>query len=208
MVVVTLPVQADSWELPKEVTYWSPAHSARLTVTPGTWEERRHPASGRLDVRRPDGTWRQVWRRPLLNDVAPVEVVVADDGRHVVTLDEWFRLGFGPNVVVLYGHDGNPTRALSLDDFLPANYIAALPHSISSIHWRAAVSLSPDGRSVRIPVAVPVGPCGYPGGASFVDFTLQFESGALVPPASVQWASALSAAARSPAGASAAGCGE
>ena len=119
---------------------------------------------------------RQVWRRPLLNEAAPVEVVVADDGRHVVTLDEWFRLGFGPHVVVLYGHDGTPTRALSLDEFLPANYIAALPHSISSIHWRAAVRSSPDGRSARIPVAVPVGPCGYPGGVGFVDFTLQFDS--------------------------------
>jgi hypothetical protein len=88
LVVLALSARATSWSMPEQRTYWSPAHSARLTVTPGAWETRAQPASGRLEVRRADGTWEAIWSKALLNEVAPVEVLVTDDGRNVVTFDD------------------------------------------------------------------------------------------------------------------------
>jgi hypothetical protein len=98
--------------------------------------------------------------------------------------------------MVLYGPQGSVIRSFALEEFLPEHYVRVLP--VSAPHWWGTARLSSDGRSVVIPVFVPVGPCGHGGAAGFVDFTLRFGDGALVPPPAAEWAAALAAAARYP----------
>ena len=71
----------------------------------------------------------------LLNDIAPVNVLVADNGEYVVTLDNWHLKGYGPTTVTIYRADGTLVRYLGLDELLSPADIAGLPRSVSSIHW-------------------------------------------------------------------------
>lgn len=82
------------------------------------------------------GKWVLLWSRPLVNEVAPVTALVADEGKHVVTFDNWHSTGFGEHVVVIYGPDGALVRSLRLDQIVPAFFIDGLPRSVSSIQWR------------------------------------------------------------------------
>lgn len=70
---------------------------------------------GREDARRDRG--RSRWSRVLVNDVAPVEAAIRDDGRFVVTLGE--HPGTGPrNALVIYGRRGELLRHFLLTDML------------------------------------------------------------------------------------------
>jgi hypothetical protein len=165
---------ADSWMLPTTATYTSCAGHARITVTPRDlqsqldyFEEKVKDAdsagqkkggapvaSARLE-RLVDKRWQAVWERQIANDVAPVSALVRDDGKYAVTFDDWHGTGYGPNAVVIYGAEGKLVRALALSDVVPADYIKALPHSVSSIQWRGDPRFSSDGQRVIIPVAIP-----------------------------------------------------
>jgi hypothetical protein len=174
LLLVAVPAVADSWMPARIETSVSPDGMWRLTVHPrelssnldyfeDLTQERPQPG-GRPDStqthalghmeHQTNGQWRTVWRKPLENDVAPVNVVVADDG-HVVTFDNWHSTGYGPHVVVIYDPSGNRVRALSLLDFLPEHYIEVLPHSVSSIRWRGTPRISEDGSQAIVPVIVP-----------------------------------------------------
>lgn len=61
----------------------------------------------------------RVWERSLVNDVAPVQAFVRDDGRCVVTLDEHGR-GGARHAVVVYGPRGELRRHFLLSDLLSA----------------------------------------------------------------------------------------
>lgn len=42
-------------------------------------------ARGILERKDDSGRWTEVWDKPLTNEVAPVSVLIANDGRYVVT---------------------------------------------------------------------------------------------------------------------------
>ncbi|KTE85884.1 hypothetical protein ATE72_01205 [Sphingopyxis sp. HXXIV] len=144
------PARADSWMSPQIATYVSASGQYRLTVVPReigsqlayfeakvrgeTLPEPEGPL-GRFE-RLEGGQWVSVWSRALLNEVAPVDALVSDDGQRVVTFDNWHSVGHGDHVVVLYGADGGLIRSLRLDQIVPAYFIDGLPASTSSIHWR------------------------------------------------------------------------
>jgi hypothetical protein len=71
----------------------------------------------------------------LLNEVAPVKVLVAADGQHFVTFDNWHRVGYGEDTVVIYKSDGTVVKTYSLEKLLTAEKVENLPHSVSSIWW-------------------------------------------------------------------------
>lgn len=172
--VAPSPSCADSWMLPTPTTYTSCASHARITVNPrdlksqlGYFEDKVKKvdpagqkkggspvASARLE-RLVDGRWQVIWEHRIANDVAPVSALVRDDGEYAVTFDDWFGTGYGPNAVVIYGAGGKQVRALALSDVVPADYIKALPHSVSSIQWRGDPRFSSDGQKVIIPVVIP-----------------------------------------------------
>jgi len=64
-----------------------------------------------------DPRGRKVWQRSLVNESAPARVNVRNDGRFVVTLDE-YRRGGARNAVVIYGADGQLLRHFLLTDLL------------------------------------------------------------------------------------------
>ena len=174
LLLTPAPSNADSWALPTTATYASSSGHARVTVTPRSLESQlryfedkigkvdpagqKRGAAGvakaRLE-RLMDKRWQVVWERQIANDVAPVSAIVLDNGEYAVTFDDWHGLGYGPNVVVIYGTGGKLLRAFALSDIVPVDYIEALPHSVSSIQWRGDARFSTDGRRVLIPVVIP-----------------------------------------------------
>lgn len=155
------PARADLFEPPSVKTYLSGNARYRLTVTPGADPTPRgrkevapeEAAQARME-RREGAGWVQVWRGPLRNPVAPPWVLVSDDGR-AATFNDWYGAGHGPRVVVLYDRAGRLVRSLGLEQLLPADYVRALPRSISSIDWGREHRFSADGRRLLLRVAIP-----------------------------------------------------
>jgi hypothetical protein len=124
---------ADSWLAPYEQDYYSANKAYYLHVVPG---DGATPARGTLfEAASREGDDRRVWSRELLNPSAPHQVLVADSGEYVVTFDEWGRVGYGPNVVVIYGPEGDVVKNFALEDLLTEEEITRVPHTVSSRWW-------------------------------------------------------------------------
>lgn len=204
---------ADSWAPATKIVVESPDRRHRLTMTPrelssnlayfedavaqkpkpGQRPGRDASARGRLEGRTADGRWGTIWDKPLANDVAPVDVVVAPSGRVVATLDNWHFVGRGENVLVFYGSDGTLIRSLKLSDLLPDFYIKALPSSVSSTRWRSDVRFGADGRLI-IPILQPSDD--RSDHSKTVDMMVDPANGGLVPVDPAKWSVALDAARR------------
>jgi hypothetical protein len=156
-----LEARADTWAPPEVRTIQSAHWSARATITPAiTFEVRHRPrrdsASVRVERHMGHGQWREVWAGPLLNSTAPVDALVSDDGATLVTFDNHHSMGSGDDVVVIYDATGRVVRKRSLEQLLPAAWIEAIPHSVSSIWWRGDKSaIVEDGRTLLIDVVAP-----------------------------------------------------
>ena len=146
---------ADSWSLPRRETYLSADATWRLVVTPKQLQGQREYFRDKVE-RVPDAgaapgvqgnearadlfhkaigtTWKHVARWSLVNEVSPVDALVANDGT-VVTFDNWHLMGYGDDVVVIYGPDGKLRRKLGLSDLLFEEDIGELNRSTSSIWW-------------------------------------------------------------------------
>jgi len=214
LLLAAIPALADSWSLPRRETYWSADRQVRLTVTPRGissplryFEDQaaRRPSPGQqpgaaasargLLERRTNGRWERVWERPLLNEVAPVTALVAPGGRYAVTFDNWHSAGYGDTVVVIYDSAGEPVRALGLTDFLPADYVEALPHTVSSIWWGGDHRFSADGDRLVLSVVIPSGESGL-SGAGRVELQIDLATGQPIAPTGRAWTDALAAAVR------------
>jgi hypothetical protein len=204
---------ADSWAPPETETTLSANGQYRFTVEPvaiesqmayfeeeaaaakaGKTVERPAPL-GLLEKRNAAGKWEPVWAIPLLNPMAPVSVLVSDDGRHVVTFDNWHSMGHGEHVVVIYGAEGKLVRSMALTDIVPADFIDALPHSVSSIQWRNREALTNAGTSVTVEMPIP-GEDAYAEDAETIAFTITLADGTVIPPDSEDWGAAKCAAGR------------
>lgn len=202
---------ADSWSLPSKTAYRSADGSARLTVTPRRLQnqlayfqdkmEGREPAGApagtretramaALERRHGSGRWEKVWTGPLDNEVAPVDVVVADGGRAFATFDNWHEMGYGPNVVVVYGGDGKIVRRFGLTDLFPEWFVATFPRSVSSIHWRGKPRISGNDGLLIVPVVLP-GLEEPRAARRNLDLAIRLSDGAPVGLESPQWKAAL-----------------
>ena len=166
-------------------------HPGRATATGP--RARTGRAGGRLERRAEGGRWITLWDKPLVNDVAPVEVIIDPSGRTVATLDNWHFMGHGAHVVVLYGSDGALLRSLKLSDVLPEYYIKSLPHSVSSIQWRKDARFAADGKLI-IPIVLPTDDRSDT--SPTVELTIDPMSGTIIPVSPSQWTAALEAARR------------
>lgn len=206
---------ADSWSLPKKTSYRSADKSARLTVRPRDLKSQlayfqdkvdgREPAgaaagsrsasaTATLERRSASGGWRKVWTGPLDNEVAPVEVVVANGGRAFATFDNWHSMGHGPNVLVIYDGQGKLVRRFALADLLPDWFIAVLPASISSMRWRGEPRMSDDGHLI-VPVLQPSLDHRDYDAERRIDLAIRLSDGAPVGLERPEWKAALAAAA-------------
>ncbi len=125
---------ADTWALPRVSTNRSDNGVYELVVTPSGMLSRNASSSVPSAAlrRKQDGTWTNLWRRKLVNDVAPVSAMVPDSGRYVVTYDEWHYVGKKP--VVIYGENGGLIAELTLSDLKLENH-PNISRSISSYWW-------------------------------------------------------------------------
>lgn len=210
------PAYADKWRAPTTQQYRSANGAWRLTVEPHLSSDQtsylRDQPEGRARPGGGEGNTQTAaigamarcaqdvctpsWQRNLLNGVAPVSVVVTDDG-HVMTLDNWTSMGFGPHVVVLYDPTGSPVAKYALTDFLPKEYVKALPRSVSSLHWRGSPRIDEDGVRIVVPVVVPSEAAEEEDDARtrYVDVAFDPRDGAVALPTPDVWTSALRQAA-------------
>lgn len=127
---------ADSWLAPTEQNYYSADEAYYLHVVPG--DGAKHAAATLYEVvvdAAAGGDALLKWSRDLANPYAPAQVLVSNGGEYVVTSDEWGGVGYGPNVVVIYGPGGVVVKKFALEDLLTEDEIALVPHSISSRWW-------------------------------------------------------------------------
>jgi len=207
---------ADSWAPPAKESYTSADKQARLTVTPRDLEsalayfddkvEGREPAgapagakaaraTALLELRTSAGRWERAWAGPLSNEVAPIEAVVANKGLGFVTFDNWHSMGFGPNAIAIHGRGGTLVRQLGLTDLFPDWFVAALPRSVSSIHWRGEPRISADGTELIVPVVQPSNDELSYNDRRTVDLAIRMADGAPVGLERPEWIKALTMAA-------------
>ncbi len=79
-----------------------------------------------------------IWKRPLLNEVCPVYAIVSNDGSSIVTFDNWYSIGYGVNVFVVYNEKGNAEKTYKLEEISPFP-LNDYSMSISSLYWRKDV---------------------------------------------------------------------
>jgi len=191
-------------------------HSARLTVVPRDLgsplayfqdkvigrEPAGAPASSKmttaiatLETRDASGRWVMSWTKPLVNEVAPVDVLVANGGSGFVTFDNWHSMGHGPNAIVTYDRQGNVVRALALDGLFPAWFVAAQTHSVSSIWWRGKPRISGDGTTAIVPIRLPSTGESLATDGPTLDLLIRLSDGQPVGLANQSWRAALAQAA-------------
>jgi len=216
MLQIAAPARADSWRAPTTLQYRSADGTWRLTVEPRALSDQRTFFRDQLDGKdRPGGVvgdtrtaaigtmehcirdaCKRAWQRNLLNGVAPVNAIVTDSG-HVMTFDNWHSMGFGPHAVVLYDPAGSLVANYALTDFLPKEYVMALPRSVSSLHWRSSPRVHEDGVRIVVPVVVPSEAAEEEDDAHtrYVSVIFDPRDGAVALPAADVWAPALQQAA-------------
>ena len=166
---------ADTWALPKKETVCSQNKKFCFKVIPkklkGQLEYfedkvagkenagaddrvRKNLARGIFYRRDDNGILRKRWEINLVNEVAPVSILVSDAGDHVVTFDNWHSVGYGDDVVVIYeGFTGRLIKKLGLTDFLTEKDVSQLSHSASSIWWGGGHFFDRERREVVLQIA-------------------------------------------------------
>jgi len=76
-----------------------------------------------------------IWKRPLLNEVCPVYAIIANNGSSIATFDNWYSIGYGVNVFVVYDEKGNAIKTYKLEEISPFP-LNDYSMSISSLYWR------------------------------------------------------------------------
>ena len=128
-----LVAHADQWEIPSPRTYGSWHGGYRLTVFPG---DRMTSKRCEATLEKLDGEkYVEVWRKPLVNAIAPVSALISEKDAIFVTFDNWGSTGHGDDVMVIYDGSGTVKRKFSLNDIVPEAEQSKLRRSVSSIHW-------------------------------------------------------------------------
>jgi hypothetical protein len=104
-------------------------------------QKRGQLPEGTLIAIRDDFGEQRIWRARLIN--VPARVIVTDDGRTVVTIDN-AGCGFGrEHSVVVYGERGRMIADLRLEDILDPDEIQRqIPHSMAGRLWTEKASFS------------------------------------------------------------------
>lgn len=154
VLICGVSVLGDSWALPEPKKYYSESKRYYIEVVPRKLEgqlkyfedkvAKKEPAGsqqggkdnycrGIFYKQKERGGYEKVWEGRLSNDVAPVQALVSDGGEYVVTFDNWHSVGYGDDVVVIYGKGGRMVRKMGLSDIISKDI--SLPRSVSSIWW-------------------------------------------------------------------------
>ncbi len=155
--IFPIVTHADTWAMPKERSVCSVNNKYCLKVIPKKLTNQLDYFGDKVDekenagadkgaknnkcrgifyVRDANGILRKRWEIDLLNEVAPVDVLVSDQGDYVITFDNWHSVGYGDDVVAIYSAtSGKLIKNFGLSEFLTEHDIHSLPRSTSSIWW-------------------------------------------------------------------------
>lgn len=159
---------ADSWETPKIEKYFSKDSTFMVKVYPtyipkNYWKWNLAKPNSMKHVSAKDTTiihcyailykvtnkdTVEVWNKQLINRIMPQDVIVSDDGKSIVTFDNWGSLGYGVDVMVTYDKNGGLIKRYQLEEFSPFpinDYLI----SISSIWWRCGAKYI-DNQTIEI----------------------------------------------------------
>lgn len=103
------------------------------------------------------GRYEQLWRKPLVNDVAPVSALVSDVDGSFVTFDNWHSMGWGDDVIVIYAGSGALKKKLALTDIMSEADFNKFPRTASSIWWSGKHELDYDGRTLNVQIVAAEG---------------------------------------------------
>ena len=160
--------KADSWNPPKVEVYYSADSTYYVRVLPmhvpekyGDWRQAKANKKRKFS---PQDTAitpchaimykhtvkgdSLVWQENLINRIAPVAVLVANDGKYLVTFDNWGSLGYGVDVFVVYDQKGMLLKRHNLEDVSPFP-INTYFRSISSIWWKCGAKFL-DSKTIEI----------------------------------------------------------
>lgn len=147
---------ADSWALPNEKEYCSENNKFCFKVIPKKLESqlnyfkdrvagkenagadkntKENYCKGEFFERNEKGKLIKKWSKKLVNEVSPVSAIISNDGKYIVTFDNWHNVGYGDHVVAIYSSQGEVIKKFGLDYFLTKDDISQLPTSVSSIWW-------------------------------------------------------------------------
>lgn len=124
---------ADSWATPTPRVFANVWGSHGFKVMPNKDNAFAGPADAVLFQLDDKGDEKPVWKGRLVNQ--PHQAFVAPNGKHVVTIDTYGRLGF-KHAVVVYDDKGKAVADLALEDVLTADEIMNnVLRTVSSRHW-------------------------------------------------------------------------
>ncbi|MEM7702692.1 MAG: hypothetical protein AAF251_12200 [Pseudomonadota bacterium] len=186
------PACADSWPPATSWSEVSPCGAYRFTAHPPPLDDFYPKNEGD----RPEGVlerqlgkegWQEVWRKPLVNEIGPLSAIVSDDGRYVVTFDNWYSTGYGENVIAIYNENGSLVRSMPLTALIPDDYIETLETSTSSVRWELDKGFVDERAEAWIDVSFPV--CCWPPKEPprSLRFTLDLTDGSISRPSPSQW---------------------
>ena len=78
----------------------------------------------------------------------PIEFLINDRGDRIVTLDQYFGIGQGPRVVVVYDGKGKELKKWALKDFYDKKKIKDLTETTASVYWRGDAGWLSDQKGV------------------------------------------------------------
>lgn len=136
-------VKADSWRFPDITRYYSENKKYFLEVHPANADNKR--CYGILfHITEVDTL--QMWESNLVNAVAPVKVIVSNDGQYVSSFDDWYHAGYGKNVVVTYHTQGKLLFRYSLEELVDPT--VEFRTTVSSRWWRREAFFQDSGRKL------------------------------------------------------------
>lgn len=208
--VTPAPVRADRWPAPYQETYVSESGKFRLIVDPATEAEadayfdnqhtgfspQQPNATAKLQTLSQSGLWENTWQGSLENVIAPTHAMVSDDGRYVVTFDNWYSTGHGENVLVIYREDGSLVRSMELTDIVPQYYKDTLPHSVSSVNWLSDARFVENNEAIILEILGPGSQYLEARDEDIVSLKIDLNSGELVAHREPHWSKMLSKARR------------
>ena len=155
-----LHAYADSWLPPETEAYLSEDATFKLTVIPKNigsaleYFDRKVANDPTLEIgylpagilERSDGygDWTEIWHTQLVNEVSPVSALISEDGHYVATFDNWHSMGWGDDVIAVYGKNGSALYTYSLTDLIPDYYLKSLPRTVSSLSWSCRSDTVPE----------------------------------------------------------------
>lgn len=148
-----VPALSDSWEPPTSKTFSSPRGEHLVRITPAIWNDKRAVEPCRALIFQfiaESKEYRLVHELLLVNPVRPIEALISDDGSYLVTFDDYYSVGYGENVIVVYDLKDGSTTPIRLEAFLSTAQIDEFDHSTSSLQWRGSVDFMADQRTVYI----------------------------------------------------------